>query len=65
MVSLACFIDNLLQLMLIAVLCQCGLLYSPGVDHWPCAPRGGDSPILLGNLFYAWQALRADAQNWA
>lgn len=49
------FIDNLLQLMLIAVLCKmvCGL--PPELITGRVLP-GAAVSILLGNLFYAWQA---------
>jgi adenine/guanine/hypoxanthine permease len=51
------FIDNLLQLMLIAVLCKtvCGLP-SEMVTH-RILP-GAALSILVGNLFYSWQALK-------
>ncbi len=49
------FIDNLLQLMLIQVLCTyvCGL--PPELVNGRILPAAGIS-ILLGNLFYGWQA---------
>lgn len=49
------FIDNLLQLMLIAVLCQhvCGF---PAELVTGRVLPGAAVSILIGNLFYAWQA---------
>ncbi|HXX66531.1 MAG TPA: hypothetical protein VEK07_05095 [Polyangiaceae bacterium] len=57
------FVDNLLQLMLVVVLCEavCGL--PPSLVLGRILP-GAALSILLGNLFYAWQARktgRADA----
>lgn len=51
------FLDNLLQLMLISTLCPliCGL---PAELIWTRILPGAAVPILLGNLFYAWQARR-------
>ena len=51
------FIDNLLQLLLIVVLCRtvCGL---PDNLIWQRILPGAAISILLGNLFYAWQARR-------
>lgn len=51
------FIDNLLQLMLIVVLCRtvCGL---PDELVTQRILPGAAISILLGNLFYAWQAWR-------
>ena len=51
------FIDNLLQLMLMAVLCGsvCGL--PPELVTGRILP-GAAVSILIGNLFYAWQARR-------
>lgn len=51
------FVDNLLQLMLIAVLCTavCGL--PPALVYGRIMP-GAALSILFGNLFYAWQARR-------
>jgi len=56
------FIDNLLQLMLIAVLCRgvCGFPDELLVGR--ILPGAGLS-ILFGNLFYAWQARRLMAQT--
>ncbi len=53
----ALFIDNLLQLMLVAVLCEqvCGLPASL-ITH-RILP-GAALSILGGNLFYSWQAMR-------
>ncbi len=49
------FVDNLLQLMLIAVLCGnvCGM--PPDLVYGRILP-GAALSILFGNLFYAWQA---------
>ncbi len=49
------FIDNLLQLMIIAVLCRtvCGL--PPELVNGRILP-GAAVSVLVGNLFYAWQA---------
>src|SRR3972149_5334332 len=49
------FIDNLLQLMVIAVLCQhvCG--FPPELITGRILP-GAAVSILVGNLFFAWQA---------
>jgi AGZA family xanthine/uracil permease-like MFS transporter len=49
------FIDNLLQLMLIAVLCQVVCGFPPELITGRVLP-GAAISILLGNLFYAWQA---------
>ncbi|MFH1028506.1 MAG: NCS2 family permease, partial [Pseudomonadota bacterium] len=51
------FVDNLLQLMLIAVLCSnvCGM--PPELVYGRILP-GAALSILFGNLFYAWQARR-------
>lgn len=51
------FIDNLLQLMLIQVLCTgvCGL--DPAFVSGRILP-GAALSVLLGNAFYAWQAKR-------
>jgi len=51
------FVDNLLQLMLIAVLCVnvCGM---PGELVYGRILPGAALSILFGNLFYAWQARR-------
>src|SRR5829696_6427625 len=49
------FIDNLLQLMLIAVLCQVVCGFPPELITSRVLP-GAAISILLGNLFYAWQA---------
>jgi AGZA family xanthine/uracil permease-like MFS transporter len=49
------FIDNLLQLMLIAVFCTqlCGM---PGALVYGRIMPGAAISILFGNIFYAWQA---------
>ncbi|MCU0608450.1 MAG: hypothetical protein MUF22_01620 [Chitinispirillaceae bacterium] len=51
------FIDNLLQLMLIGILCTqvCGI---PGAFVTTVILPGAAVSILIGNLFYAWQARR-------
>jgi len=49
------FIDNLLQLMLIAVLCKVVCGFPPELITGRILP-GAAVSILLGNLFYAWQA---------
>ena len=51
------FVDNLLQLMLIAVLCGqvCGM--PPDIVYARILP-GAALSILFGNVFYAWQARR-------
>jgi AGZA family xanthine/uracil permease-like MFS transporter len=51
------FIDNLLQLMLIAVLGQAVCGFPPELLAQRILPGAGLS-ILFGNLFYAWQARR-------
>ncbi len=56
------FVDNVLQLMLIAILCQhvCGL--PPELVTGRILP-GAAISILLGNLFYAWQARQLALQT--
>jgi len=49
------FIDNLLQIMLIAVLCKVVCGFPPELITGRILP-GAAVSILLGNLFYAWQA---------
>jgi AGZA family xanthine/uracil permease-like MFS transporter len=49
------FIDNLLQLMVIAVLCRFVCGFPPELITGRILP-GAAVSILLGNLFYAWQA---------
>src|SRR5215831_20761426 len=49
------FIDNLLQLMLVAVLCGVVCGFPPELITGRVLP-GAAVSILLGNLFYAWQA---------
>jgi adenine/guanine/hypoxanthine permease len=51
------FIDNLLQLMVIAVLGRAVCGFSPELIHGRILP-GAALSILVGNLFYAWQARR-------
>lgn len=56
------FVDNLLQLMLVVVLCGavCGLPSSLVLGR---ILPGAAVSILLGNLFYAWQARRTGRAN--
>ena len=56
------FVDNLLQLMLIAVLCStvCGM---PEELVYGKILPGAAISILFGNLFYAWQARRLAART--
>jgi AGZA family xanthine/uracil permease-like MFS transporter len=56
------FVDNLLQLMLIAVLCTavCGL---PSELVYGRIMPGAAISILFGNLFYSWQARRLAAKT--
>lgn len=56
------FVDNLLQLMLIAVLCHtvCGLPNSFITEQ---ILPGAALSVLAGNLFYAWQARRLAKQT--
>jgi AGZA family xanthine/uracil permease-like MFS transporter len=49
------FIDNLLQLMLIAVLCKFVCGFPPELITGRILP-GAAVSILIGNLFYSWQA---------
>ena len=49
------FIDNLLQLMLIAVLCKVVCGFPPELITGRVLP-GAAVSLLLGNVFYAWQA---------
>lgn len=51
------FIDNLLQLMVIAVLGRAVCGFPPELIHQRILP-GAAISILVGNLFYAWQARR-------
>jgi adenine/guanine/hypoxanthine permease len=51
------FVDNLLQLMLIATLCPAVCGFSPDFVTGTLLPAAAVS-ILAGNLFYAWQARR-------
>ena len=54
------FIDNLVQLLLIVVLCSnlCGMTGDSAVFLTRYILPGAAVSILLGNLFYAWQAHR-------
>ena len=56
------FVDNLLQLLLMATLCGpvCG--FPPELIHGTILP-GAAVSILAGNLFYAWQARRLMART--
>jgi adenine/guanine/hypoxanthine permease len=56
------FIDNLLQLMVIAVLGQAVCGFPPELIHGRILP-GAAVSILVGNLFYAWQARRLAQQT--
>lgn len=51
------FIDNLLQLMVIAVLGEAVCGFTPELVYGQILP-GAAASILAGNLFYAWQARR-------
>jgi adenine/guanine/hypoxanthine permease len=51
------FLDNLLQLMLIAALCPVVCGFPPDLIYEKILP-GAALSILLGNLYYAWQARR-------
>jgi AGZA family xanthine/uracil permease-like MFS transporter len=54
------FIDNLVQLLLIVALCAglCGMTGDSARFIYACVLPGAAVSILLGNLFYAWQAHR-------
>ncbi len=56
------FIDNLLQLMLITVLCRSVCGFPAELISGRILP-GAAVSILLGNLFYAWQARRLMLQS--
>jgi AGZA family xanthine/uracil permease-like MFS transporter len=56
------FVDNLLQLMLISVLCHVVGGQSPEFIATRILP-GAAISILLGNLYYAWQAKRLAEQS--
>lgn len=56
------FIDNLLQLMLIAVLCPLVCGFPPELVIGRILP-GAALSILFGNIFYAWQARRLMLQT--
>ncbi len=56
------FIDNLLQLMVIAVLGRAVCGFSPELINGRILP-GAAVSILVGNLFYAWQARRLARQT--
>jgi len=51
------FVDNLIQLILITVLCT-GLLGMPNELVFGRILPGVAISLLIGNLFYAWQAKR-------
>jgi AGZA family xanthine/uracil permease-like MFS transporter len=54
------FVDNIVQLLLIVGLCQglCGMTGEAGSLLWGRILPGAAVSILVGNLFYAWQARR-------
>src|SRR5581483_7912590 len=54
------FIDNLVQLLLIVFLCgsQCGMTGDNAVLLTHAILPGAAVSILIGNVFYAWQAHR-------
>ena len=56
------FVDNLLQLMLIKLLCE-GVLHFPDELVSGTILPGAAVSILAGNLFYAWQARRLMRQT--
>jgi adenine/guanine/hypoxanthine permease len=51
------FIDNLLQILLIAALCKGVLNFDDALVFGKIVP-GAAVSILVGNLFYSWQAMR-------
>jgi AGZA family xanthine/uracil permease-like MFS transporter len=53
-------LDNLVQLLLIVSLCQFVLKFPPDLVHGHILP-GAAVSLLVGNLFYAWQARRLAA----
>ena len=52
----AAFVNNLVQLLILAPLCTNVLAFSPGLIYGRILP-GVAVSFLVGNLFYAWQAL--------
>ena len=56
------FLDNLLQLMVIAVLCRTVCGFPAELIHGRILP-GAALSVLVGNLFYAWQARRLARQT--
>ncbi|HLJ11043.1 MAG TPA: hypothetical protein VKU82_07635, partial [Planctomycetaceae bacterium] len=59
------FIDNLVQLLLIPMLCakMCGMSGENGRLIYAYILPGAAVSILIGNLFYAWQAHRLAART--
>ena len=55
-------LDNLVQLILIVTLCQGVLGFSPALVYGTILP-GVAVSLILGNLFYAWQAKRLARQT--
>ena len=55
-------IDNLVQLLLVDALCRGGLGFPAALVHGRILPAAAVS-ILVGNLFYAWQAKRLAART--
>ena len=53
----AAFINNLVQLLILAPLCMVVLGFSPKLIFGTILP-GVAISFLVGNLFYAWQALK-------
>src|SRR5262249_12599811 len=56
------FIDNLIQLMLITVMCRYACGFPTELIKGRILPAAGLS-ILIGNLFYAWEARRLALQT--
>jgi AGZA family xanthine/uracil permease-like MFS transporter len=52
----AAFVNNLVQLLILAPLCTTVLGFSPGLIYGRILP-GVAASFLVGNVFYAWQAL--------
>ena len=50
------FVNNLVQLLILAPLCTMVLGFSPDLIYGKILP-GVAASFLVGNLFYAWQAL--------
>ena len=59
------FVDNLVQLLLIVSLCStlCGMRQEESYLIYKFILPGAAVSILIGNLFYAWQARRLAAQS--